>query len=134
MGLLERAIKTGISKGKIYGFHGSFKEYNGKYSFSADVIYGDPIQMKPSKPVKLYLVINQQLASSVLVKNIKDRCFTHRGTAVLEFVLYDGVDEDGHLDGKPRKVIADSQFNVDATNELITLLRECDGVVDVYTE
>ncbi len=126
--------EAAMQKGKVYGFHGSFKQYNDKMSFSADVIYGDPLQMKASKPNKVCLEINQSLANRKAVTEIKEISYKHRGTALLEFVLYPSADEEGHFEGKPRRVVADNQFSVDATKELLNLLKECDGVVDVYSE
>ena len=126
--------EAGISVGKVFGFHGSFKPYNDQMSFSADTIYGDPLQMKPSKPSRVYLELDQSVGNRQEVIAIREVCKKHRGTASVVFIVYQGLDEEGLPMGKPRKIEADAQFNVDATADLFKELKECEPVLDVYAE
>lgn len=126
--------EAAIQNGKVYGFHGSFKEYNDRVSFSADRIYGDPIQMKPSKPLALSIEMNQSEGSVATIKEIRNICKQHRGTAQLKFIIYASLDEEGQPCGVPKKVVAGADYSVDATVELMGKLKECEGVLDVYSE
>lgn len=123
-----------MTKGKIVGVQGAFKPYNDRLSFSANKVYGDPSQMKPSKPSRVYVEIDQSLSSRAAIKEIRASAVKHRGTAELVLVAYPGLDEEGKVVGIPRKVVADSRFNVDASRELFASLKECESVIDVYSE
>ncbi len=126
--------EAGITEGKIFGFHGSFKTYKDKMSFSAEAVYGDPLQMKPTKPSKVYIELDQSLGNRQKVIEMREVCKKHRGTATVVFVVYAGLDEEGNKEGIPRKIEADSMFNVDASAEFFKELRECEPVLDVYSE
>lgn len=124
----------GIATGKIIGVHGSFKTYNDKLGFSADSVFGDPMQMKPSRPVRVCLELDQSQSGRSAIKEIRSVCSKHRGTAELMFVVYPNVGDDGNLEGRPRRVVADQRFNVDGSPALMEALLECQSVHDVYAE
>ncbi|MCF0261772.1 MAG: DNA polymerase III subunit alpha, partial [Sphaerochaetaceae bacterium] len=125
----------GIEVGKIIGLHGNFKNYNDKMGFSADVVYGDPNQMKPERTNRVYVEIDQSIyAGRDSIREIRKTCLKHRGTATLVLVVYPGTNEDGKLEGSAKKIVADAKFNVDGSAELCTALRECQSVYDVYLE
>lgn len=123
-----------MTKGKVLGFHGSFKEYNGRVSFSADVVYADIMAMKATQPSKVVLEINQKLCNKNALKDIMETARKHRGTAELEFVIYPSMDDEGNWEGTPKKILADKVYSVDASEELCSAFKECEGVVDVYSE
>ncbi|MCQ2398418.1 MAG: DNA polymerase III subunit alpha, partial [Sphaerochaetaceae bacterium] len=127
--------EAAVAVGKVFGFHGSFKEYNNRVSFSADIIYGDPLQMKPARPRRMYVEVNDSdVQSRDDVKEIMEVCLSHRGTAELEFRMYPSLDDEGKPSGKLRRIIADSQFCVDASQELSEALKGCAGVLDTYSD
>ncbi len=123
-----------IIKGKVLGVQGAFKAYNGSKSFGVDTIYGDPTQMKPHKPVRVCIELNQKLSSHNSVEEIKNVLQKHRGTAEVKLKLYPSLDEEGNKEGKCRSIVAGDVFNSSADKELVSELKGCDGVIDVYTE
>ena len=126
--------RDAMQKGKIYGFRGSFKEYNNNVSFSADTIYPDPSQMKPLSPHKLFIEMDAQSGSRNSVSEIRSICRSHRGTAEVLFIIYKGLDEEGNKEGPARRIAAGSDFSVSADSEMEKAIRECQGVLDVYSE
>ncbi len=125
---------SAMTLGKVVGFEGNFKMYNERLSCSANKVFGDPSQMKPLKPSRVYAVVDPFLAERADIKEIRSIVHKHRGTAEFVLVVYSGTDEDGKLIGKPTKVLADSRYNVDASPELFASLKECASVVEVYSE
>lgn len=126
--------EAAIEVGKIYGFRGIFKTYNDKMSFSADILYADPLQMPLLKCNKVIMEINQDNSDRASIIEIREVCKNHRGSVPIQFNIYTETDENGKPEGKPKKVVADNSFFVDGTDELVKELKECAGVVDVYTE
>ncbi|MCQ2412527.1 MAG: DNA polymerase III subunit alpha [Sphaerochaetaceae bacterium] len=125
----------GIVVGKIIGVHGSFKSFNGRMGFTADVVYGDPMQMKPDHAKRVFVEIDQSVyAGRQSIKEMRSVAKKHRGAADLVMVVYPGTDDDGKLTGRSRKVIADKSFSVDGSRELLSELIECQMVHDVYCE
>jgi hypothetical protein len=124
----------GIETGKIIGVHGNFKSYNDRMGFVADVVYGDPNQMKPERAKKVWIEVDQSLYSGrEVLREIRSILLKHRGTAEVSFVVYPGTDEDGKLSGRPRKIVAGEKFGVDGSKELMAGLKECQSVYDVYS-
>ena len=123
-----------MTLGRVVGFQGNFKMYNEKLSYSANKVYGDPSQMKPSRPNRVYAVINGFLAERSEIKEMRSIAHKHRGTAEFVIVVYSNTDEDGKLIGRPTKVLADSRYNVDASPELFASLSELSCVAEVYSE
>ena len=123
-----------MQKGKIYGFRGSFKEYNNNVSFSADTIYPDPSQMKALSPHRMFIEMDAQSGSRSSVSEIRSICRSHRGTAEVLFIIYKGLDEEGNKEGPARRIAAGSDFSVSADSEMEKAIRECQGVLDVYSE
>ena len=124
----------GIAPGKIIGVRGTFKTYNERLGFTADSVFGDPLQMKPSRPTRVCVEIDQSQSGRSAIKEIRKVSTKHRGTAELVLVVYPNLGEDGNLEGRPRRVVADSRFNVDGSPELLNALKECQSVYDVYSE
>lgn len=125
----------GIEVGKIVGVHGSFKSYKDRLDFSADVVYGDPNQMKPSPVSSVYVQIDHSIyAGRDSIREIRAVARKHRGTASLVLVVYPGTDDDGKLAGRARYVVADDRFNVDGSRELLDEFKECQSVYGVYAE
>jgi len=123
-----------MQKGKIYGFRGSFKEYNGNASFSADTIYPDPSQMKALSPRRMFIEMDASAGSRTAVSELRKICRTHRGSAEVVFVIYKGLDDEGNKEGPARRIAAGSEFAVSADREMENAIRECQGVLDVYSE
>ena len=90
--------------------------------------------MKPSRPVRVCLELDQSQSGRSAIKEIRSVCSKHRGTAELMFVVYPNVGDDGNLEGRPRRVVADQRFNVDGSPALMEALLECQSVHDVYAE
>lgn len=122
----------GLEVGKIIGVRGSYKTYNDKMSFAADMVFGDPLQMKPSAPSRVCVEIDQSESGRSAIKEIRSVCVKHRGSASLVLMVYRGTDDDGNLEGHCRKVVADEKFNVDGTPDLLKAIRECQSVHDAY--
>ena len=126
--------ETGVSKGKVLGIQGSFSKYKDTLSFGADAIYGDPAQMKPHKPSRVYIEVNQSASNHNSLMEIKSVLLKHRGTAEVRIMLYSSLDEEGNKEGRCRKIVAGEAFNASADADLIKELCECEGVIDVYAE
>ena len=125
----------GISVGKIIGVHGSFKTYNERQGFTADVVYGDPHQMKPERARRVTVEIDQSIyAGRDSLREMRSVIRKHRGAAEVAFVVYPGTNDEGKLEGRSRKVVAGERFGVDGSRELMAELRECQSVYDVYSE
>ena len=124
----------GIEVGKIIGLHGAFKSYNDRMGYAADVVYGDPNQMKPERPKKVWIEVDQSIyAGRDSLREIRSVLVKHRGTADVTFVVYPRTDEDGKLSGHPRKIVCGDKFTVDGSRELLGSLKECQSVYDVYS-
>ena len=125
----------GISVGKIIGVHGSFKTYNDRQGFSADVVYGDPHQMKPERARRVTVEIDHSIyAGRDSLREMRSVIRKHRGSAEVAFVVYPGTNDEGKLEGRSRKIVAGERFGVDGSKELMAELRECQSVYDVYSE
>lgn len=125
---------VGVDVGKIIGLHGSFRSYNDRLGYTADVVYVDPTPMKPEKPKKLWIELDQSVyTNGQILKEMRTIILKHRGTAEITFMVYPGSDDDGKLSGNVRRVTASERFCVDATPELMSALRECQCVHDVYS-
>ncbi|MGP1508705.1 MAG: DNA polymerase III subunit alpha [Sphaerochaeta sp.] len=125
----------GLSVGKIIGLHGSFKTYNDRLGFTADVVYGDPFQMKPERARRVFVEIDHSIyAGRDSLREMRSAARKHRGSAELVFCVYSGTDDEGRLDGRARKIAADQKYGVDGSKELLAELRECQSVYDVYSE
>ncbi len=126
--------EPGIVKGRVLGVQGGFKKYNDRMSFAVDTIYGNPAQMKPHKPSKMYIEVNQRGATAKSGSEIRSLLQAHKGTAGIEFVMYQSVDDEGNAEGRVRRIVAGDMFNASADRDLVAALKGCDGVIDVYTE
>ena len=126
---------VGVTVGKIIAVRGKFKTYNGNMGFTADVIYVDPNQLKPSSPRRIYVEIDHSIyMGRDALREIREVVRKHRGTAEFVLDVYKGTDENGKLEGKPQRVVAGPKFTVDGSKELMKELRECQSVHDVYCE
>ncbi len=123
-----------IEKGRVFGFRGSFREYNGRKSFSCDALIADPSSMKPSKPVATYIGLDESEGSRNAVIDLRNICKKHPGSAALEFHLYKAPDEEGNYTSRPRKIKADARYCVDASQALFEELESCTAVHYVYAE
>ncbi|MBO4425088.1 MAG: DNA polymerase III subunit alpha, partial [Spirochaetales bacterium] len=113
----------GIETGKIIGVHGSFRTYNDRMGYSADVVYGDPNQMKPERAKKVWIEVDQSIyAGRDSLREMRGVLVKHRGTAEVCFVVYPRTDEDGKLSGRPKKIVAGERFGVDGSRELLAQL------------
>ena len=126
--------EAAISEGKIFGFRGTFKEYNDRMSFSADAIFGDPMQMQVSKPKRVCIELDQSSGNRSAIVEMRNVCRKHRGTAEVQFIVYPETDEDGNAEGNARIVNAGPEFCIDASKETLQQIRECQSVLDVYAE
>ena len=125
----------GIAVGKIIGVHGSFRSYNNRLGYAADVVYGDPNQMKGERAKRVWVEVDQSIyAGRDSLRDMRAVVRKHRGMAEVAFVVYPRTDEDGNLAGHPRKIVAGDRFGVDGSRELLAELRECQSVHGVYAE
>jgi hypothetical protein len=114
---------------------GNFKSYNGNLGFSADTVYVDPNQMKPERPRCVTIELDwSEYPGRDALRAIRTVLKKYRGTADVAVVVYRGTDDDGKLEGRVRKVVAGEKFRVDGSRELLSELRECPSVHDVYSE
>ncbi|MCF0237988.1 MAG: DNA polymerase III subunit alpha, partial [Sphaerochaetaceae bacterium] len=124
-----------LEVGSIVGVTGSFKTYNNRLSFAATEVFLEPeIQMKPRKASKLYIEMIQNTSSRDAIREIRNVCTKHRGTALLQINVIPGLDDEGKPFGKVRHILADTKFSVDSSSDLIKELKECQSVFDDYTE
>ncbi|MCR4676987.1 MAG: DNA polymerase III subunit alpha [Sphaerochaetaceae bacterium] len=123
-----------IDHGKVFGFRGSFKEYNNRMSFSCDALIADPSSMKPSKPVRTYIGLDASEGDRQAVIELRNICKKYPGSAELELQVYSAPDEDGNYSSKPRRILADARYCVDGSSALSEELMGCTGVHYVYSE
>jgi DNA polymerase-3 subunit alpha len=125
----------GVTVGRIIAVRGNFKSYNGNLGFSADTVYVDPNQMKPERPRCVTIELDwSEYPGRDALRAIRTVLKKYRGTADVAVVVYRGTDDDGKLEGRVRKVVAGEKFRVDGSRELLSELRECPSVHDVYSE
>ena len=125
----------GVSTGKIIGVRGSFKTYNNNLGFSADTVFVDVNQMKPERPRRVLIELDWSLyPGRDALREIRAVLRKHRGTADVAIIVYKGTNDEGKLDGRVRRIAAGDKFKVDGSRELITELKECQSVHDVYSE
>ncbi len=123
-----------VQKGRIMAFRGSFKEYNGSASFSADLVVADMSQLRPLSPHKVIVEMDARKASRQTVADLKKLCSKYRGSASVEFVVYAGIQEDGSYIKPARHIAADPSFTLNATEDMAKEIRALEGVCDVYSE
>ena len=125
----------GVSVGRIIAVRGNFKAYNGNLGFSADTVYVDPNQMKPERARCVVIELDwSEYPGRDALRAIRTVLKKYRGTADVAVVVYRGTDDDGKLEGRVRKIVAGEKFRVDGSRELLSELRECPSVHDVYSE
>ncbi len=125
----------GVSVGRIIAVRGNFKAYNGNLGFSADTVYVDPNQMKPERARCVVIELDwSEYPGRDALRAIRAVLKKHRGSADVAVVVYRGTDDDGKLEGRVRKIVAGEKFRVDGSRELISELKECPSVHDVYAE
>ena len=125
----------GVSVGRIIAVRGNFKTYNDNLGFSADTVYVDPNQMKPERARSVVIELDwSEYPGRDALRAIRTVVKKHRGSADVAVVVYRGTDDDGKLEGRVRKIVAGEKFRVDGSRELISELRECPSVHDVYAE
>ena len=125
----------GVVAGKIIGVRGTFRTYNGNRGFSADVVYGDPHQMKAERARRVFIEIDWSLyPGRDALREIRSVLRRFRGTAEPVFNVFTGIDEEGKPEGRVRRIVGSEKFGVDGSEELMKALRECASVHDVYSE
>ncbi|MBO4409143.1 MAG: DNA polymerase III subunit alpha [Spirochaetales bacterium] len=125
----------GVVSGKIIGVRGTFRTYNGNMGFSADVVYGDPHQMKAERARRVFIEIDWSLyPGRDALREIRSVLRRFRGTAEPVFNVFTGIDEEGKPEGRVRRIVGSEKFGVDGSEELMKALRECASVHDVYSE
>ena len=125
----------GIAAGKIIGVRGTFRTYNGNMGFSADVVYGDPNQMKAERPRRVFIEIDwSSYPGRDALREIRTVLRKYRGTAEPVFNVFPGIGEDGKPEGRVRRIVGSQKFGTDGSEELLAALRGCASVHDVYTE
>ena len=125
----------GVSAGRIIAVRGNFKAYNGNLGFSADTVFVDPNQMKPERARSVVIELDwSEYPGRDALRAIRTVLKKYRGSADVAVVVYRGTDDDGKLEGRVRKVVAGEKFRVDGSRELLSELRECPSVHDVYSE
>ena len=125
----------GVAAGKIIGVRGTFRTYNGNMGFSADVVYGDPNQMKPERPRRVFIEIDwSRYPGRDALREMRTVLRKYRGTAEPVFNVFPGIGEDGKPEGRVRRIVGSQKFGTDGSEELLAALRGCASVHDVYTE
>jgi len=123
-----------VQKGRIMAFRGSFKEYNGSVSFSADLVVADLSQLKPITPHKVVIEMDGEKGNRQTVVELKKLCSKYRGAAAVEFVIYAGKDEDGSYRKPARRIAAGQSFSLNAGEDMERDIRALEGVLGVYSE